>query len=442
MKAIQSLFFVLREGGSWLLLGHVITLLGQFLLLKIIAVYGSSQMFGQFAIVLLIFSALQILLYGPVTQWAIRHYQEFAERNRLGDYYTVVRILSMVLLFLSVLISIFISVFFGGATIVKNLGLSSNLILLSVLFGVIACLNDLMSSIFNASSHSFKAAIFFALGTWLRVFSVIISIQLGQISLGQIVFWMIVLQLLLLIIQYWMLIRVESTNRKKISKRRHIFVHLHRMKNYSLPFMLWGIPAYVALMGDRWVLAQYVDASTLGIYAAMIVSTLGVANAVGVAMNKAIVPLVFKISGAGHKADRRNMASKMINNLSLILFVTYLPLILVYYLWPSEVISLFTSSEFSQYSEYLWILMVGAIAFNLSQFLITHGLVEKSPRIYVPIKYLHGILAISLLLFLVPSYGVAGAVVAVVISHVLQLGLVILVNVLVINKRNCLDVAG
>jgi len=436
LNIINSIKFIIRQGGLWLSLGHFITIIGQFVLLKMIAVFGSKELFGQFAIVMLIYSGQHILFYGPLVQWAIRHYQEFLERKRTHEYYVVILIL---VLFISMVLICSLAVFLiiaEDSRILQNINLSSQLILVSMLFGSIACINELISSIFNAASHPVKSTLFFSAGTWLRVISAYITIQLWTFSLESIIIWMIILQILLLIIQCVFIFYTERNRAKRKFNRRNIAAHISKMKTYIVPFVFWGIPAYVALMGDRWVLAVNVDAASLGVYAAMATATFGVANAVGAAINRAVSPIIFRVSGAGREHDRNMQAGYILNNIFFILLGGYFFFVLVYYLWPGTIISVFTTKEFTYYAKYLWLLMIGASAFNLSQFLITYGLMLKKPKIYVPSKYFHGMLTITLLSILVPKFGVSGAVIAVLVSHICQFIFVFFVNrwVIIQNK--------
>lgn len=428
MKSVESILVVLKQGGLWLFFGHMLTILGQFVLLKLIAIYGSQELFGQFAIVMLVYSGMQILLFGPFSQWAIRHYHEFIERNRAADFYVLVHVLVFLCTVVILLLYSALIPFVDHLDLFVNINFSAGSIFLSIIFGIITCTNDLVSTIFNAAAHPKKATVFFAAGTWLRVGALALIIKLELWNLENIIFFMIIFQLILFTLQYLTLIRIENnifTSKRKIRK---LFIHFLRMRSYVMPFILWGVPGYVALMGDRWVLAAYTDATSVGIYAAMALTTLGLANAIGAAFNKAVSPIIFRASGSGNQQRRKEEAKSILYNLTLLLCLVYLPFVVIYYYWPNIVIGIFTSDQFIVNSNLLWLLMIAAIAFNVSQLLITHGLVEKKPRIYLPTKYFHGALTLTLLLFFVPGYGAKGAIISVTISHVFQLIVVLYVN--------------
>ena len=100
----------------------------------------------------------------------------------------------------------------------------------------------------------------------------------------------------------------------------------------------------------------------------------------------------------------------------------------IYYYWPAQILSILTSDQYVQYGELLWLMMLAAAAFNLSQTFSTSGLIDKTPNIYLVPKIGHGAVIICLLLILVPQFDVYGAVLAVLLGNFLQLLAVLFVN--------------
>lgn len=428
IKTKDSILLVLKQGGSWPFLGHLIALIGQFALLKIIALIGTVELFGTFALTMAVVAGLNILLFGPLTQWAIRHYQESFENSVLKEYYALIHgyiLITILVIFLLLLVTY---IFGLSISFLEEIGFGTEVVIFSVLFALLTCINDLLSSILNATSNKLIASFFFVINSWGKVLAVGIVFISGDVTLINILHWIVILLFMVTLLQYWFLKSVEVDKLKKNICKIELTKKFTEMKTYILPFLIWGIAAYVGSMGDRWIVAKYLDASSLGIYAAMVISTLSVVSAINAAYSKAVIPFIFRVSGSGEDRDRFKYANKTIHNFSLVLSIGYIPLLIIYYLWPDVVISIFTSADYTNYSGMLWHLMIGAIAFNLSQFLITHGLVNKEPKIYLPAKIFHGVFLMILLVALVPIYGVSGAVYAVLLSHITQLSLVIMIN--------------
>jgi len=425
MKAIISLLYLFQKGGHWLFIGHGLTMLGQFVLIKYIAEEGSKALFGQFAIAMLIVTGLATLFFGPVTQWLLRYYQEFNERKRQREYY--ITLLSILIPF--IMLIIFIGVALLPVPYLFEYGFSKNMQLLAILFALLSCLNELISTIFNAAGYSRTAALSYMAGSWSKVLGVFLAFWLFDIEMEAMLLLITSVQLVLLISQIVILFKLgNNQDYIKIHNNKKIIIHLRRMRSYLLPFLLWGVPSYIAMMGDRWVLTSYVSVEVLAEYAAMAFVSIGISNAISVAFNKAASPIVFRVSGGGMDLDRKKEAAHIVNNLTLVLVVGYLMAVLVYLIWPKDIISIFTSSDYTSYSGYLWIMMASSAIFNVSQFLITHGLVDKNPKIYLIPKILHGAITLLLLMLLIPLLGILGAILAVLVGNVVQLGLIMVVN--------------
>lgn len=429
MRAWESLVYLIQKDGHWLFLGHGLTLLGQFVLIKYLAVATSKSLFGQFSIAMLVVAALGALFYGPLVQWALRHYQEFFERKRLGEYFYLILIATFLFVVMAVLLSLFILPILD----LYRHGFDVYALVLVIVFSFLSNFNNLLSAILNASSYSKIAAVSYFLGSWVKVFGAVFAIECFDSIISYLLASIIIFQFVLFVMQLMMILLCcdfDKLNKvSKIRKNKRMFLHVRRMNEYLLPFLVWGVPGYVALMGDRWVLAVYENVDVVAEYAAMVFVTFGVSNAIGMALNKASGPIVFRVSGRGSNASRRNDAKNIVNGLTTILIAGYGLMIWLYAMWPVKILELFATSDYATYAKYLWVMMLSASVFNISQYLITHGLVDKRPKIYVVPKLIHGFVILVLLLGLVPFFGVGGAIVGVLIGNVIQLGMIYSVNV-------------
>lgn len=426
MQLLSSLSFIVQRGGAWLFIGHIFTVIGQLVLIKIIAVYGSKELFGQFAIVMAVVTAISSLFYGPLTQWAIRYYQLFYKKKQLKDYFRLIKFVSFLFTISIILIALLLGQFWSDITVFKIFPNSSFTLTFLVLFGVISCFNELLSSIINATASPKLATVSYILGAWVKVLGLLLAIYYQKNDLVNILAFILFFQLFLLLLQYYILFKINLVVQPLKNNKCDFKHHLRSMWAYILPFMLWSIPGYIAIMGDRWVLVNYVDVMVFAEYAAMVFVTMGVANAVNVAFGKATLPIIF--NAIETVSESESSARQLAFSLSILLFLGYFLLTVLYYLEPNFFISLFTSADYVAYSDVLWILMVGASAFNLSQFLVTQGLIDSKPNIYLPSKVTQGILIIFILLLVVPEYGVKGAVNSVAFVHIIQLLSVILIN--------------
>ena len=89
MSVVKTTLYIVQKGGLWLFFSHAVTILGQFFLIKYLAVEGSKELFAQFSIVMLINAGMMMIFFGALTQWALRYYQEFHERKRVEEYFHI-----------------------------------------------------------------------------------------------------------------------------------------------------------------------------------------------------------------------------------------------------------------------------------------------------------------------------------------------------------------
>ena len=135
---------------------------------------------------------------------------------------------------------------------------------------------------------------------------------------------------------------------------------------------------------------------------------------------------MWRLAGSGEDPKRLTQAHRLISRVVIILAFLTAPAILVYAALPRSIITLFSSSAYTSSAGELWVLAFATVLFVIGQQLTLHGLVEKRPAIYIPAKFLHAALLIVLLFALIPPFGLAGAIYALLAANTVQLGAVLL----------------
>lgn len=423
LKSISDISF------AWPMLGHLISVLGQFGLMKIVAMLGGKSLFGQFALVLALVAAANMLIFGPFTQWAMRDFQDAKENGKLKDYfYTVYKNCALA----GVIFFVLVLIFYVSLTAVFaiDLGIGWNLLILGAILGVGVALNDLIFSLLNVARYPGLSALLTSLDSLLKLVVVgIISIY-AEFTLESIVIGLIVTQLVIIVSGYSIMrVRIAQSKIFEIEKTSETASELQKnMFSYTWPFLIWAFFGYLATMGDKWVLANNVTSAELGVYSAMALASLGLANAITTAVNKGVIPVVFRVAGSGQLDSRKQKASYIVNMLVMVLSVFFTMLIILSLIFPDYIITFFASSEFTSHKEYLWLLMTAAAAVNIAQCLITHGLIGRSPVIYLPSKIFHGVVVLLGLLWFVPKMGLPGAIYVILAGNILQLLMILAVN--------------
>jgi O-antigen/teichoic acid export membrane protein len=197
---------------------------------------------------------------------------------------------------------------------------------------------------------------------------------------------------------------------------------------YTAPFLVWGVPGYVLTFGDRLLLAYYSTVTAVGVYAAMVAATMSVGNAANAAISRVLEPEIFAIAGSGEDASRKQRAHRAVTRTIRLLSIAAVPVVVIYVLFPTEIIKIVSSGQYTGHAEQLWLMAVASALFLVGQVSVFHGLIEKRPWAYLPAKFAHAIILLATMLLLVPKHGVNGVVVAVLISQVAQLALVLGTN--------------
>lgn len=418
-----------EQGTHWAVLGYCATVAGQLTLMKLMALLWGPTVFGQFAIVMAVVTAVTIVFFGPLGQWAVRDYQVAREESSTREYAWVV-FRTTVIASRGVLAMALVAALLMKAFDLHLGGIGLTLLFLAAGLGALTALHDLVTSLLNAAGTTRTATIYIAASQIARIASVFAAFLAG-LGLDEAVIVMVATQAVLLIFA-WRTLNVGLSSRLIPSLEGVDLIVVGSMKEtmwkYSAPFYVWGVFGYFAAMGDRWILGEFVDTSDLGKYAAMSFASVAIINGIFAAVSKALVPIIFRLSGRGNDEARVDQASRLMFRFVVLLGALCGVLILLSYAFPGLILRVLASSDFLGHEQSLWILTAAAVFFNLSQLLIMRGLIRRSPSIYLPAKLAHGITTTLSLLLLVPERGIAGAIYAVLIGNAVHFLAVLIAN--------------
>lgn len=411
---------LLSGGSQWVLISQILAFAGAFLLIKLAATLGSVAQFGRFVVVFAMAGAVNSLIFGPIGQWASRHYQEAHATGELRAYYRT----AAVSVVAGVGVCGVLTVAFMRTALLERLGLTDILFVLGVLFGVASGINEVSIAITNAARRRRLSSVAILASSWLRIAGLLLVYGLGGRSLLGWVAGIVVAIGALATAQIFLLIREYASCKGELPGNSY----LGSVRTYMLPFIVWGLPAYALTLGDRVLVAYFSDPVTVGIYAAMVSATMSVANVVTGSVSRAVEPTIYAVSGEVHDDARMRQAHMLVRYTVIATVALAGPYVFVCWLWPNRIIALFASAEYGSHGGRLWLLAAAAMVFLLSQQIIMHGLVEKRPWLYIGPRYVHAVLLVTGLFVLVPKSGLNGAIWSVLAAQIVQLALVVLVN--------------
>lgn len=410
-------------GGRGLaFLAQLAALGAAFVQVKLGAVWLPADEFGRFGLAIAVGASIHVLAIGPLVAWANRFYREAAEADTLGRYYGTLGLVAAVVL--TVFIAAALALALGGAGLLDRLSISARLLLIAVALGLGLSLSELAIAAASAALwRGWAAAALLTVGAARIAGMVAARLAGGADAEGYLVAVAACVALVAAGLVGALLGR--ERRRGRLQRPRPQRSDLRAFAAYAAPFLAWGVPGYLLTFGDRLLLAYFLGPQETGAYVAMAAATVNATSVFGAAVNRVLEPAVYARAGAGRDAARLGAAARLINRSTVGLAVLALPAVALYAWLPGVWLSLFASGGFDAPEGALWLLLVAAILFLVSQQLILHGLVEKRPQVYLPAKFLHAALAMSLLAWWIPDHGITGAIWALLVAHGAQVVMIV-----------------
>lgn len=403
----------------WTIWGQGIAFLGGFAIVKSLTNLMGADGYGQLSLGLTISGFMSLFVYGPISQWTLRHFSIYSERNLIGAYLyklrTVHKYWSFIFILIAILLSPIVYWYFGFEWFL--------LVIVSVLFGIINGSYLTFFSLFNAQRLRKHVSLFQGGEAWLKLlFSVVLVVTLGKNGFYGLLGFSIGV-LIIVLAQYYIWKKRIS---HKITSSSEIVDKDY--KGYIYPFKYYAIFTAISIFSDRWILNMYYGAEEVGIYSALFVmANTPILLTVGL-VNQFISPIIFEKVGDFNVEERIIKNNHLINLTAFVLTVILFIILIVSYYFESIIITLLTNYSFNQYPGLLWMLVLGLSIFNLAQFITLKGFSFNRPDIYIFPKAIHAIIFVSLVFVMINIYGVLGVAYAFTISSLCYLFYVIYVN--------------
>ncbi len=416
-------------GSAWVAVAQAVSLLAAFLLLKLVATMSTAPRFGVFSLVLAMAGASATLVFGPLGQWAIRHYQESLERDTLTSYYLAAGVAAAI--GSAALLAVTLPVLFARGFLAR-LDMSPVLVVLGLAVGIVGGLGDICVFIANAAMRRALAGVLLVVQSTLRPLAVLAAWFLGGRSATAWATAIVAACGVFLLLEIALVIRRDIhafSRRSRITRG-----HLSGLWAYTAPFFVWGVPSYAVSFGDRLIVGYLAGAAVVAQYVALTVATTSVANGFDATINRIFEPVVFRRAGDASDPRRVKAADRLVNFAAGVGLVSAGLLALLVWAWPEFIVRAFTSARYASAAGDLWLLALSGIALLVGRQFILRGLIRKRPWVYLPAKLAHAASLVAFLLTLVPRHGIGGACLAVLLAQVLQFGIVIATNRVVLRR--------
>lgn len=404
---------------GWLISGQALAIILGFISMKLLTSMGTAE-FGKYSLVLSIAAFVSIIFYGPAEQGFIRFYYHYANKGKsrtfIGLFYTF--LLQIGLAFLAVtLLSIFLNLF------VKTSQTSLGILIIG-LYTISSCSSNLHNSMLNLLRKRKTNAILQVLERSLTIlFLYIVTLFFKLTAYASFLAISIMLSVVL-----WIKIRVLSKSipndlpaQNWLERNNDKKEILNVIATFAFPFAIWGLSGWVQSNSERWIIAQYLSTSDVGIFSIMaILASYLVAIPSGI-ISQFMQPIIYENMLSINDVAKRARGKIFFNY--FIFFVSALTVFSTLFavLFGKFTILLISSEAFVTYWYVLPLLCLGMGLFNIAQALTTLGLLGNVPKIYLWPKITTAGFSLLSNIFLVSKMGILGIAISICISSTLYL---------------------
>jgi O-antigen/teichoic acid export membrane protein len=183
---------------------------------------------------------------------------------------------------------------------------------------------------------------------------------------------------------------------------------------FCWPMIVWGLFGWLQNMSNRWLLSRFSDLPTVAEYGVMIsIASFPVAALFGVVVTY-IVPILYEQEGTGKASSRQ-----IVGRVACTLVPVCALMVLVGALWHREITVMLSSSEYTTHSGMLPIIMA-AVCFSSVCSVLTYAVFAQRRVVSLLMaNTIPGGFGLCFGYFAVRDYQFNGAILALILSHVL-----------------------
>jgi O-antigen/teichoic acid export membrane protein len=205
-------------------------------------------------------------------------------------------------------------------------------------------------------------------------------------------------------------------------------------RNYSKPFVFFGILSALSLYSDRWILQWLLGKYEVGVYAALFqIASAPIAFVAGV-VAQYLTPIVFERANKDRRADGSSAGQRLLSKSTLFTSVLLGLGVIAAVKLGQPLVGLLTNSEFARHGDLLWLFVLGWSFFQMAQLLVTHGLIAFRPDVYYVPKALQSLIFVFAGTGLAQWQGLQGMCWALCISSFMYFLSVVAVNKFVLKR--------
>ena len=409
----------LIQDGTWVGVGQALSVIAQLIGLRVITALASPGVYGEAALLIGAIGLVRDVFCAPVLSATLRFFPEAAAEGRSG---ALRKVMTSFLVRRTLIAALFL--FCGGAAWLAFSKAEMSL----VVFGVLVILLGLEvrrlfeMDVLNAQRRQAAFAMWGTSDTWARVLCAIGMITIFEPSALSIVLGYAIGAG---IVNVLVTPRVVSTPRDDASGDVVWATSVRaRISSYAAPLAPLAILAWITTLGDRYALAEMVNADEVGVYAA----AAGLASQPFLLVSSTIAitfrPILFSSVAAKDMRRKRLTLSSWL----ALLLAAFIPGVILLDTLSEAIVQLLLGEEFWSAAPLLvWIGIATAIRAVEHVFSNLIYAVGRTDRLIV-VQGAASATALGLFVVLIPEYGALGAALAIVGSRLVALGVTLWIS--------------
>jgi O-antigen/teichoic acid export membrane protein len=424
-----------RQELVWIAAGQTFTLGIGFLSVKILTNIMGAASYGQLMLGISLAALINLFIYGPLGQAAMRFYSLCRERGDLGNYFCAFRDIHTRLLRTLLLPT------FAMATVLQLVvgGVWPYLVAAAMLYSAIAGINHSFLSMLSGMRRRAAVAIHQSGDSAARLFGAVTAMLIVGISpaaalLGYAAGSLLVLGSLFRVagsaVEIDLLRPQRSPPLVGTASGVAEKTLYGEIWQYVQPFLAWAAISYAFMHGDRWILQGVRGPEAVGTYVAIYQIGSALPNAIISIISQYLEPIVFERAEASgavrYQMDGATLLQRAVLYIGLLLIV----IVALASVWSREIIDLVASPGFTRNSSLLAWIVAGTGVIGIAQILTIQGLAMRQPSAYLSAKAMAALVLLGAAYIGAIHRGAEGVAMALVVA-----GTAYLISVLLVNAR-------
>jgi len=188
--------------------------------------------------------------------------------------------------------------------------------------------------------------------------------------------------------------------------------------------MIWGFSGWLESSSDRWVIANFSNLNTVGVYSLMMtLSSYLIATPIGV-IGQYFQPIIFeKINNVNSNDGSKKVMDNFIYScVSLVVFGVF------FSLFFGKMILSFIAIDFTTFWYFLPFFSLSIGLFQIAQSYTIFGMIHEIPKIYLIPKIILGIVSLVLNIIGVYYLQIIGLTISMNVASLIYLVMVLMIN--------------